>query len=63
MEKKLQEEIAKVAYDLHQKRGMVHGSELLDWLEAERIVLARYEKGAEKENSKKPPKITSKKRK
>lgn len=38
----LQEEIAKVAYELYLKRGCVHGRDLDDWLEAERIVLARH---------------------
>lgn len=37
----LHEEIAKVAYELYLKRGCVHGHDLDDWLEAERIVLAR----------------------
>lgn len=38
----LQEEIARVAYELYLKRGCVHGHDLDDWLEAERIVLSRY---------------------
>lgn len=38
----LHEEIAKVAYELYLKRGCVHGHDLSDWLEAERIVLARH---------------------
>ncbi|MFN3395622.1 MAG: DUF2934 domain-containing protein [Thermodesulfovibrionales bacterium] len=38
----LQEEIAKVAYELYLRRGCVHGHDLDDWLEAERIVLARH---------------------
>lgn len=38
----LHEEIAKVAYELYLKRGCVHGHDLDDWLEAERIVLARH---------------------
>ncbi|MEM7828319.1 MAG: DUF2934 domain-containing protein [Candidatus Aenigmatarchaeota archaeon] len=39
----LHDEIAKVAYELFLKRGCVHGHDLDDWLEAERIVLARYQ--------------------
>lgn len=38
----LHEEIAKIAYELYLKRGCVHGHDLDDWLEAERIVLARH---------------------
>ncbi|MFN3478876.1 MAG: DUF2934 domain-containing protein [Thermodesulfovibrionales bacterium] len=38
----LQEEIAKVAYELYLRRGCAHGHDLDDWLEAERIVLARH---------------------
>jgi hypothetical protein len=38
----LHEEIAKVAYELYEARGCVHGWDLDDWLEAERIVLARH---------------------
>lgn len=63
MEKNVHDEIAKVAYDLHEKRGGVHGHELQDWLNAERIVLARREKGTEKEKPIKSSKSTTKKRK
>jgi hypothetical protein len=49
----LYEEIKIVAYELHEKRGRVHGYDLDDWLEAERIVLERYAKRKEKE-AKKP---------
>ncbi len=38
----LHEEIAKVAYELYLRRGCVHGHDLDDWLEAERIVLTRH---------------------
>lgn len=38
----LHEEISKVAYELYLRRGCVHGHDLDDWLEAERIVLARH---------------------
>ncbi len=59
MEKNLQQEIAKVAYDLHQKRGWSHGRDLEDWLEAERLVLAKQGKGTEKK-AKKPAKSAGK---
>jgi hypothetical protein len=44
----LYDEISKVAYELHEKRGWQHGHDLEDWMEAERIVLLRYENGGEK---------------
>ena len=50
MEKKnLYAEIACAAYELYEKRGRAHGYELADWLEAERIVMARHGKEIEKE--------------
>lgn len=45
---RLSEEIAKVAYELYEKRGRGHGQHFDDWLEAERIVMARHAKSAEK---------------
>lgn len=57
----LYNEIAGVAHGLHEKRGRKHGHDLQDWLEAERIVLSRYEKGKEKEKSTKSQKATNKK--
>ena len=36
----LHDEIAEAAYALYAARGCVHGCDLDDWLEAERIVLA-----------------------
>lgn len=33
------EQIAEKAYELFQKRGSVHGHDLEDWLEAERLVM------------------------
>ena len=58
----LYDEIKKVAYELHEKRGRVHGYDLDDWLEAEKIVLKRY---AQKEarGTKKPSKVKSHKAK
>lgn len=38
------EEIAKTAYELYQKRGMGDGYDIDDWLKAERIVRERSEK-------------------
>jgi hypothetical protein len=38
----LQEEIAKVAYELYEKSGCIKGRESENWLEAERIVLLRH---------------------
>lgn len=43
-ERDLNEEIAKVAYDLYKKRGMGDGYDFDDWLKAERIVLGEYKK-------------------
>ncbi len=37
-------EVAKVAYELYEKRGRIHGHDLEDWLQAEMIVMKRYEK-------------------
>jgi hypothetical protein len=45
---KLREEIARVAYELFEKRGRGHGQHCDDWLEAEKIVMARHAKGTEK---------------
>jgi Protein of unknown function (DUF2934) len=63
MEKNLHDEIAKVAHDLYERRGWVQGHELQDWLDAERIVMARHEKGTVKEKSKKTSKPITKKKK
>lgn len=43
--KDINDEIARVAYELYEKRG-AHGHELEDWLEAERIVMERHERHA-----------------
>jgi len=45
---KLNEEIARVAYELYEKRGRVEGCHFDDWVEAEKIVLARHAKGTKK---------------
>ncbi|MBI2174156.1 MAG: DUF2934 domain-containing protein [Candidatus Omnitrophica bacterium] len=36
-------EVAKVAYELFQKRGESHGSDFDDWLRAEQIVRQRWQ--------------------
>lgn len=36
-----QEEVARVAYELWERRGRAHGGDVSDWLEAERIVRVR----------------------
>ncbi|NJD57652.1 MAG: DUF2934 domain-containing protein [Nitrospirae bacterium] len=38
---KKHEEIQKVAYDLFERSGRVHGREIDHWLEAERMIRAR----------------------
>jgi hypothetical protein len=47
---KLRDEIAKVAYELYEKRGRGQGCHLDDWLDAEKIVMARHAKTAEGED-------------
>lgn len=49
--KKLYDEIVRLAYNLYEQRGRVHGYHLEDWLEAERIVLERHAKEIGKEAS------------
>jgi hypothetical protein len=39
----LNDEIAKVAYELFERGGKEHGKDQAHWLEAERIVKARHE--------------------
>jgi hypothetical protein len=38
----IHDEIAAVAYELFEARGCIHGCDLDDWLNAERIVLAGH---------------------
>lgn len=47
--RELSEEIAKVAYDLYEKRGCVHGYDFEDWIEAEKIVMQRHSREIERE--------------
>ncbi len=54
--KVLEEEIRLVAYELYIKSGCIPGRDLDNWLEAERMVLAKYgmlsqEKTSEEETS------------
>ncbi len=39
-EQTLRERIVQKAYELYEKRGRMHGNDLDDWLEAERLALA-----------------------
>ena len=55
MENTMRDEIAKVAYDLYEKSGRAAGRDTQNWLEAEKIVRARYEKEAGKDQMKKSP--------
>lgn len=50
----IREEIAKVAYELYEKKGRIEGRHVEDWLEAERIVMARRE-GKKKSGVKRAP--------
>jgi len=43
----LYDEIAKVAYDIFEKEGCVHGRHFEHWIQAEIIVKSRYEKKEE----------------
>ncbi len=42
--KNFYDEVARVAYDLFEKRGNVHGHDMQDWFNAEMIVKKRFEK-------------------
>jgi len=46
MKKSIHDEIAKVAYELYEKGGRVHGNELNNWFEAENSVMEKHEKHA-----------------
>ncbi len=45
--KEFYDEVARVAYDLYEKRGRGHGQDREDWFKAEIIVRKRYGKGRE----------------
>jgi hypothetical protein len=61
MEKNIYDEIAQVAHDLYEKSGKVQGRSVQNWLEAEKIVLARHEKSTKKEKPIKSSTATTKK--
>ncbi len=42
--KEFYDEVARVAYDLYEKRGRGHGQDREDWFKAEIIVKKRYRK-------------------
>jgi len=44
------DDVAKVAFDLFEKRGKVHGHDMADWLKAEIIVKKRYSNEIEHES-------------
>ncbi len=52
MDEKLRQQIAVKAYELHERRGRVHGHDLQDWFEAERLVLT--ELGSQRKRPFKP---------
>lgn len=43
-EKNMYDEVARVAYGLYEKRGCANGKDYADWIEAEKIVLKKYDK-------------------
>ena len=43
-ERDVNEEIAKVAYELYKQRGMGDGYDFEDWVKAERIIMSEHEK-------------------
>ena len=44
MKKGIHDEIARVAYELYEKGGRVHGNELKNWFDAEKIVMEKHER-------------------
>ena len=46
MKKGMHDEIARIAYELYEKGDRAHGSELKNWLEAEKIVMEKHERHA-----------------
>jgi hypothetical protein len=51
----LYDEIARVAYSIYEKRGYRHGSDLQDWVEAERLVMKKSSKNMESESKSSKP--------
>jgi hypothetical protein len=52
----LHDEIAKVAHELYEKSGRIHGRDLDNWINAERIVMERHAKVSPEEAEKEAPK-------
>ncbi len=48
--KEFYNEVSKVAYDLFEIRGKVHGHDMADWLKAEMIVKKKYPNEIEPES-------------
>lgn len=64
---KIEEQIRQIAYELYIKSGCIPNRDLDNWLEAERIVLERYNvkqelRNPEEESIEKPKKRTPKKK-
>ena len=57
----LYDEIAKIAYELWEKNGCIHGRDIEHWCEAERIVISRSESVVQKkpERTRAPRKTTA----
>jgi len=51
------DKVAKIAYDLFEKRGKVHGHDMADWLKAEMLVKSKYGN----EPGQKPPVVKARK--
>jgi hypothetical protein len=61
-EKDLFDEIARIAYELWEKNGWIHGRDIEHWCEAEQIVISRMQPIGEEEPKKaKAPRKTPKK--
>ena len=45
-EKGIHDDIARDAYELYEKRGMAHGHDLDDWLDAEKIMMENRDRHA-----------------
>jgi hypothetical protein len=61
-ERDIFDEIARIAYELWEKNGCIHGCDLEHWCEAERIVISRIEPVSEEKpkQARTPRKTTSK---
>lgn len=57
MDEEIRKQIAEMAYELHEKHGRIHGHDLKDWFEAERLVLAELSPLIER-----PTKVRSRRR-